>query len=156
MEEMRKIVKCIYSGELDAEGRPHGRGSLRYKVQPEEGDSYEGAEDLLYEGDFVHGLRQGEGRLMVLGLINNPVSEYEWYAEGDYDSCGRFIQGANPPGSWRRLVPCWYPCFQGTWEHDKTGVAKYGEKLTKRDKLHAERTEWEAIKEIPFELKQDD
>ena len=114
----RKIIKCVYSGEVDADSLPHGKGKMDYIVERRPGDSFPEEGNLCYKGEFVHGLRHGEGDLHCLGLIHNPVSEYELYSEGEYDSCGRFIHGSNPPGSWQRYVKCWYPSFEGLWQDD--------------------------------------
>ena len=75
-EKLRKIVKCIYTGEVDAEGLPHGNGVLNYIVEkdPSEERTFDNQYDLRYKGEFVHGLRQGEGDLHAMGVGYNPVS----------------------------------------------------------------------------------
>lgn len=127
MEKARKIIALRYTGEVDAEGLPHGKGELRYVVEHCPDDTFPGQGDLCYEGEFVHGLRHGDGDLLSLGTMYNPVSEYEWYAEGDYDSCGRFIHSAHAPGSYQRTVKCWYPAFQGLWQDDMPLKSRWGD-----------------------------
>ena len=136
MEEPRKIVKLQYRGKTDENGLPHGEGELRYVVEPDlekeaKDPLYKGLGDLRYKGHFEHGLRHGEGDLHALGLDYNPVSQYEWYSEGDYDDCGRLIRPSNPPGSWKSHVQCWYPYFEGTWENDMPLKSRWGAKIAK-------------------------
>ena len=71
----RQIIKCIYKGDVDAEGRPHGQGVMDYIVERHADDSFPEEDNLRYKGEFVHGLRHGDGDLHAMGLINNPVSE---------------------------------------------------------------------------------
>lgn len=151
MEKIRKIIKLEYSGPVDEQGRPHGTGTMIYKVEPEADDSFEGKEDLRYKGEFVHGMRHGEGDLHTLGLAYNPVSEYEWYSEGEYDSCGRFIHPANPPGSYERCVKCWYPYFEGTWQDDMPLKSRWDNDIDKVGMTYVRNTSKEAVSELPFE-----
>ena len=156
MEKARKIIQLRYTGEVDAEGLPHGKGELLYVVERRPDDSFSGQGDLRYKGEFVHGLRHGDGDLHALGSMYNPVSEYEWYAEGDYDSCGRFLRSAHAPGSWQRTVKCWYPAFEGTWQDDMPLKERWGDgSLDDISKAHwkdIRRTSREALKELKIEI----
>lgn len=150
--EQKKIIKCIYTGEVDENGLPHGKGKMRYVVEPKADSTVKGLGDLRYSGEFCHGIRQGEGDLHGLGLINNPVSEYEWYAEGDYDSCGRFLGSVHSPGSWQRLIACWYPRFEGTWKDDMPLTSRWDNEITADDKATAQQTTREAVGSLPQEV----
>jgi len=155
MEKARKIIRLCYTGEVDTEGLPHGQGELRYVVEPRPDDSFPGQGELRYVGEFVHGLRQGDGDLHSLGSMYNPVSEYEWYAEGDYDSCGRFLHPAHAPGTWQRTVKCWYPTFEGTWQDDMPLKSRWGDgsidDISKAHWKDIRRTAREALGELKVE-----
>ena len=133
MGKIRKIIKLEYTGPLDENGLPHGKGVMLYMVEPDPKDTYKGKNNLRYKGEFVHGLRHGDGDLHALGLIHNPVSEYEWYSEGDYDGCGRLIHPSNAAGTWEPHVQCWYPYFEGTWQDDMPLKSRWGSKISKSD-----------------------
>jgi hypothetical protein len=156
MEESRKIIKLLYVGETDENGLPHGEGELRYVVEPDlekeaEDPIYKGTGDLRYKGHFEHGLRQGDGDLHGLGLTYNPVSQYAWYSEGDYDGCGRLIHSSNPSGSWKSHVQCWYPYFEGTWKNDMPLKSRWGGRITKNDRYYIQITSREELeKSFPF------
>ena len=159
MEEVKTIVKCTYRGEVDAEGRPHGKGELYYVVEkdPTENHLFDNQGDLRYKGEFVHGVRQGEGDLHALGGGYNPVSESEWYSEGDYD-CGHLLHPAHAPGTWRRYVQVWYPYFEGTWQNDQPLRPRWGdgtvnERMTEEGWAYVRLTTSEAIKNLPIERK---
>ena len=121
MEKIKKITKLVYKGEVDEAGLPHGKGELHYVVEkdPKEERMFDDLGDLRYKGEFLHGIRQGDGDLHALGLGYNPVSKYEWYSQGEYDSCGRLIYSGHKPGSYNEYVPIWYPYFEGTWQDDQ-------------------------------------
>ena len=153
----RRIMKCIYKGEVDSDGLPHGKGEMSYIVERRSDDPFPEACNLCYKGDFVHGLRHGDGDLHTLGQITNPVSEYEWYSEGEYDGCGRLIRPSNPSGSWQRLVKCWFPSFEGLWENDMPKESRW-EKGQPLDISEAHwkdirRTSREALKGLTLTLK---
>lgn len=157
MEKIRKIIKCVYKGEVDAAGLPHGKGVMNYIVEkdPAEELMFPDQNDLRYEGEFVHGLRQGDGDLHALGIGYNPVSEYEWYSEGEYDSCGRLIHSSNAPGTWQRYVRMWYPYFEGTWQSDMPQKPRWGEDIleesvSKSAWEYIRITMWEAVKALPL------
>lgn len=154
MEELRKIIQLDYNGPVDQNGLPHGSGTMTYRVEPQPDAAAEGLGNLRYTGQFVHGKRQGEGDFHALGLLYNPVSEYEWYAEGDYDSCGRFIQSAHAPGSWKRYIACWYPYFEGTWMDDMPLESRWKSKTTADELEHIRRTTMEALKDMTLTLVQ--
>lgn len=162
-EKLRKIVKCIYTGEVDAEGLPHGNGVLNYIVEkdPSEERTFDNQYDLRYKGEFVHGLRQGEGDLHAMGVGYNPVSRYEWYSQGEYDSCGRLIQTSHPEGSYQEFVRVWYPYFEGTWQNDlplkpRWGEGSVEERVSEMGWKYVRNTTKEAIEALPFEVKKDD
>lgn len=134
-KEQKKIIQLLYTGETDEDGRPHGEGVLRYVVEPDlekiaKDPIYKGYGDLRYRGRFEHGLRQGEGDLHALGLHPNPVSEYEWFSEGEYDCCGRLTHPSHEPGSYQRNVQMWYPYFEGTWENDMPLKSRWGNEIS--------------------------
>ncbi len=162
-EKLRKIVKCIYTGEVDAEGLPHGNGVLNYIVEkdPSEERTFDNQYDLRYKGEFVHGLRQGEGDLHAMGVGYNPVSRYEWYSQGEYDSCGRLIQTSHPEGSYQEFVRVWYPYFEGTWQNDlplkpRWGEGSVEERVSEMGWKYVRNTTKEAVEALPFEVKNDD
>ncbi len=162
-EKLRKIVKCIYTGEVDAEGLPHGNGVLNYIVEkdPSEERTFDNQYDLRYMGEFVHGLRQGEGKLLAMGVGYNPVSRYEWYSQGEYDSCGRLIQTSHPEGSYQEFVRVWYPYFEGTWQNDlplkpRWGEGSVEERVSEMGWKYVRNTTKEAVEALPFEVKNDD
>ncbi|MBR1755685.1 MAG: hypothetical protein IJ739_04090 [Bacteroidaceae bacterium] len=162
-EELRKIVKCFYKGEVDVQGLPHGKGELHYIVErdPSEQLLFDDQYNLRYRGEFCHGLRQGEGDLHVMGTGYNPVSESEWYSEGDYDSCGRFAGPAHKPGTWSRYVRVWYPCFEGTWQNDLPLKPRWGEgsaeeRVSEMGWQYVRETARDAIATLPFEMNNDD
>lgn len=162
-ERLRKIVKCIYKGEVDAEGLPHGKGEMYYivKKNPSEELKFDNQHNLRYRGEFHHGLRQGEGDLHVMGVGYNPVSRYEWYSQGEYDSCGRLIYSSHPEGSYQEFVPVWYPYFEGTWQNDFPLKPRWGEdsvkeSVSKMGWKYVQKTAKDAIETLPFEMKNDD
>ena len=162
-EKLRKIVKYIYTGEVDAEGLPHGNGVLNYIVEkgPSEERTFDNQYDLRYKGEFVHGLRQGEGDLHAMGVGYNPVSRYEWYSQGEYDSCGRLVQSSHPEGSYQEFVRVWYPYFEGTWQNDlplkpRWGEGSVEERVSEMGWKYVRNTTKEAIESLPFEVKNDD
>ena len=162
-EKLRKIVKCIYTGEVDAEGLPHGNGVLNYIVEkdPSEERTFDNQYDLRYKGEFVHGLRQGEGDLHAMGVGYNPVSRYEWYSQGEYDSCGRLVQSSHPEGSYQEFVRVWYPYFEGTWQNDlplkpRWGEGSVEERVSEMGWKYVRNTTKEAVEALPFEVKSDD
>jgi len=156
MKKPIKFIKLLYVGETDENGLPHGEGELRYVVEPDsekeaQDPIHKGTGDLRYKGHFEHGLRHGEGDLHELGLIYNPVSQYAWYSEGEYDSCGRLIHSSNPSGSWKEHVQCWYPYFEGTWENDMPLKSRWGEKIRKSDLKYCQATRRDELeKSLPF------
>lgn len=162
-EKLRKIVKCVYTGEVDAEGLPHGNGVLNYIVEkdPSEERTFDNQYDLRYKGEFVHGLRQGEGDLHAMGVGYNPVSRYEWYSQGEYDSCGRLIQTSHPEGSYEEYVRVWYPYFEGTWQNDlplkpRWGEGSVEERVSEMGWKYVRNTTKEAVEALPYEVKNDD
>ena len=162
-ERLRKIVKCIYKGEVDAEGLPHGKGELYYivKKSPSEELKFDDQHNLRYRGEFHHGLRQGEGDLHVMGVGYNPVSRYEWYSQGEYDCCGRLIYPSHPEGSYQEFVRVWYPYFEGTWQNDlplkpRWGEGSVEERVSKMGWKYIQKTAKDAIEALPFEIKNDD
>lgn len=162
-EKFRKIVKCIYKGEVDDTGLPHGKGELHYivKKDPSEELTFDNQHDLRYKGEFHHGLRQGEGDLHIMGVGYNPVSEYAWYSEGEYDGCGRLVGPAHEPGTWSRYVRVWYPYFEGTWQNDlplkpRWGEGSVEERVSEMGWQYVQKTAKNAIETLPFEVKNDD
>lgn len=162
-EKLRKIVKCVYKGEMDAEGLPHGKGVMNYIVEkdPSEELMFDNQHDLRYKGEFVHGLRQGEGDLHAMGVGYNPVSRYEWYSQGEYDSCGRLIYSSHTEGSYEEYVRVWYPYFEGTWQNDLPQKPRWGEgsveeRVSEMGWKYVRNTTKEAIESLPLEVKNDD
>lgn len=147
MEKLRKIVKLNYRGEMDEAGLPHGKGEIRYIVEPESNKNQEGIGDICYEGEFVHGLRHGDGELQILGMYPNPVSEYEWYSEGEYDGCGRLIFPSHRSGSYEPFLPMWYRYFQGTWKNDMPQKSRW-----KDGPLDIDRTIMKIIRNTRFKV----
>ena len=45
MEKAKKIIALRYTGEVDAEGLPHGKGELRYVVEHRPDDTFQGQGD---------------------------------------------------------------------------------------------------------------
>lgn len=161
MEKIKIIKKLVYEGEVDEQGRPHGKGTLYYVVEkdPAEERKFDNQGDLRYRGEFEHGLRQGDGDLHALGLGHNPVSRYAWYSEGEYDSCGRLIHPSNPEGSYQEFVPVWYPFFEGLWQADQPLKSRWSDDEVRLSELAAQYvrlTAYDAIKTLPFELKTDE
>ena len=163
MERIRKITKLVYKGQVDENGCPHGKGELHYIVEkdPEEDCMFDDQHDLRYKGEFVHGLRQGDGDLHAMGVGYNPVSRYEWYSEGDYDGCGRLIHSSHPEGSYQEYVRVWYPYFEGTWQDDQPLTPRWGEKplekcVSDMGWEYIRLTAHDAVKDLPFEMKSDD
>lgn len=104
-----RLVVTGYDGPVDDEGRPHGRG-LQYLT--------DGENVYNYDGDFVHGLRHGYGKLLVSSYIPNSMTESEYYMQGDYDAAGRQI--SHPPaGSYQSTIKAWCVKYEGHWENDK-------------------------------------
>ena len=114
MDEL-KFIYCTYEGPVDAQGLPHGKGTMVYVADKSEDAD---ARDLKYEGEFVHGVRHGEGCLCRDSYFPNSKTQYEWYSEGDYDSCGRLIHPVHAPGSYERYLRGWCIYWEGTWEND--------------------------------------
>lgn len=146
----RKIIKCVYTGEVDADGLPHGKGKMDYIVERRPDDSFPEEGNMRYRGEFVHGLRHGDGDLHSRGLMNNPTSEYEWYAEGDYDSCGRFLRSTHPAGSWQRYIQCWYPVFEGLWQDDMPLESRW----EKGKPLNISKAHWDDIRQTAYEARE--
>ena len=161
MEKIRKIIKCVYKGEVDKQGLPHGTGKILYVVEPDPEKEIkrpydEGLGNLCYEGTFEHGVRQGDGDLHSLGLGYNPVSRYEWFSEGEYDGCGRLIHPTHEEGSYQEYVQVWYPYFEGTWQDDMPLKARWYDedpmqKISKAGLAYIRLTSHEAVKNLPFE-----
>lgn len=155
MDRKVNITKLFYQGDVDEAGRPHGRGKLVYVVEkdPRKERRFADEGNIKYEGEFEHGKRHGDGDLHVLGVGYNPVSEYAWYSEGDYDSCGRLIRPSNSSGSYQQYVPMWYPCFEGIWQDDEPKESRWEEgklgKITKSDWQYIRLTSYEAVKALP-------
>ena len=163
MEKIRKILKLVYKGEIDDAGMPHGKGVMNYIVEKDPAEDYmfDDQHNLRYKGEFVHGLRQGEGDLHVMGVAYNPVSRYEWYSEGDYDSCGRLIHPSNPEGSYQQYVRMWYPYFEGSWQEDQPLKPRWGDKpleesVSKMGWQYVRLTTFDAIKDLPLEIENND
>ena len=110
-----KFIYCTYEGPVDAQGLPHGKGTMIYVADKSEDAD---ARDLKYEGEFVHGVRHGEGYLCRDSYFPNSKTQYEWYSEGDYDGCGRLIHPVHAPGSYERYLRGWCIYWEGTWEND--------------------------------------
>ncbi len=162
-EKLRKIVKCTYKGEVDEAGLPHGKGELYYIVEKDPGENlmFDDQKNLRYKGEFHHGVRQGEGDLHALGIAYNPVSQYEWYSEGEYDGCGRLIHPAHESGTWEQFVRMWYPYFEGTWQADIPVKPRWGEgtpeeRVPEIGWQYIHQTTKDAIKDLPFETLNDD
>lgn len=128
MSDLKKIIKIAYEGEKDAQGLPHGKGRMEYFADedhipypeyPDLREYYKEVGQMIYNGHFEHGVRQGEGSIFFLGLNPSSADQYEWYSEGDYD-CGRLIHPEHPDGSWRQGIrqKRWDEMFKGTWKDD--------------------------------------
>ena len=153
-KEEKRVVRCVYKGETDADGLPHGVGVMRYVVEPHDNEEFREKGDLRYKGEFCHGVRQGNGSFHGLGLDYNPVKEWEWYQEGQYDGCGRLIRPAHADVTYQRYVYCWYPYFEGTWQDDMPLKSKWDKPLANIDKAEMDyirQTTMEAVKELPHQ-----
>ena len=64
-------------------------------------------------------MREGYGVLYSMSWIKNPVEEWQWYMEGEYDSAGRFIHPAHEPGSYVAYTEVWEEEYVGLWEDNK-------------------------------------
>ena len=128
MSDLRKIIKIEYEGPKDSQGLPHGEGYMDYFADedhvpyPEYPDLhkyYKEVGEMVYKGHFEHGVRQGEGKISILGLNPSSADQYSWYSEGDYD-CGRLVHPEHPDGSWRQGLhqKMWHELFVGTWKDD--------------------------------------
>ena len=98
-----------YEGPVDADGQPHGEGTMYY---------YYGEKQKRYTGHFEHGVREGQGELCQLATAPNPLTESEYYMQGDYDGCGRQISSP-PPGSYEPYHKAWYIDYKGLWHNDR-------------------------------------
>lgn len=148
-----KFVSYTYEGEKDAEGRPHGKGTMTYIADKSEDER---ARDCKYEGEFVHGVRHGEGAICRDSFFPNPQTEYEWYSEGEYDNCGRLIHSSHPAGSYKRYTRSWCITWEGTWENDMPVKPRRDYKdqyPDKNDLALARATALEAFKGEPSENK---
>ena len=146
MDEIR-FVSCFYEGELDEQGLPHGKGTMTYIADKSENAD---ARDYKYEGEFVHGVRNGEGCICRDSFFPNPKTEYEWYSEGDYDSCGRLIHPSHPAGTYRRYLSGWCIVWEGIWENDMPVKPKRDYKdqyPDARDMALARATAWETLRD---------
>ena len=156
MGKIRKIIKLEYTGPLDENGLPHGKGVMLYLVEPDPKDTFKGKNNLRYKGEFVHGLRHGDGDFHALGLIHNPVSEYAWYSEGEYDGCGRLIRPSNSAGTWEPFVQCWYPYFEGTWQDDMPLKSRWGNKISTSDMEYIINSRYDKlVKNFYFDFRDD-
>lgn len=147
MKKEKAIIGCIYEGKIDTEGRPHGQGKMVYKVNDEQ------FKDMRYNGEFVHGVRQGEGCLSFAKQMPNSQTAYEWYSEGDYDCCGRLVHPLHEPGSYRAWVDAWYIMFEGQWENDMPTRPKKqypGAEPDEETLADARLTAYEAVRELPL------
>lgn len=115
-----KIVYWIFTGERDENNLPHGPGMMEYssKLRPV----------YKYEGEFVHGVRQGKGKFSFYAPryeSSNPVDQYGWYCIGEYDGAGRLVHPEHAPGSWEPYQRSWEVVYDGMWENDSP-VCKVG------------------------------
>ena len=150
MADTRNIIRTEYDGPKDRQGRPHGEGSMYYYADedhvpfpqyPNLREYYKEVGRMIYRGHFEHGVRQGEGRIAVLGLAGR-ASKYEWYSEGEYDCCGRLIHPEHPEGSWQEDVRMkyWHEVFEGTWQDDMPLETKHWRGMPDEDDLRLIRT----------------
>ena len=105
------IIKSSYSGARDSAGLPQGYGTMEYTTKS--GQLYR------YIGTFSHGKRQGYGFMSYKTKSKNPVEEWEWYQEGEYDSAGRLIHPKHEPGSYEPYIDSWGMSFEGLWRNDE-------------------------------------
>ena len=120
MSNMPKIAYWIFTGEFDENNLPHGPGEMEYssKIRPL----------YKYEGEFVHGMRQGKGKFSWYAPHNelsNPLDQYAWYSIGEYDGAGRLVHPQNAQGSWEPYQRLWDVVYEGMWENDSP-VCKVG------------------------------
>ena len=141
------IASCQYTGPVDAAGLPHGKGTMLYIADKTEDSD---ARDFKYEGEFVHGIRHGQGYICRMSYVPNSKTAYEWYSEGDYDAAGRLIAPTHSPGSYEPYHFSWVIFWQGTWENDIPTIPKlnYSDHYpTVTDLQAAAETAYEVIKD---------
>ena len=108
------IYDIKYTGARNRENLPHGEGVMEYFV------ACSGCRNhFKYEGTFRKGMRDGYGVLYSMSWIKNPVEEWQWYMEGEYDSAGRFVHPAHEPGSYVAYTEVWEEEYVGLWEDNK-------------------------------------
>ena len=108
------IYDIKYTGEKNRDEMPHGEGVMEYFV------ACIGCRNhFKYKGTFKKGMREGYGVLYSMSWIKNPVEEWQWYMEGEYDSAGRFIHPAHEPGSYVAYTEVWEEEYVGLWEDNK-------------------------------------
>lgn len=113
MANNQQIAYWTFTGTRDERNLPHGQGTMKYssKLRPL----------YKYEGEFVHGVRQGKGVFYCYELHNelhNPVDQYSWYSMGGYDGAGRLVHPEHEPGSWEPYRRLWDVVYDGLWEND--------------------------------------
>ncbi|MBP5548048.1 MAG: hypothetical protein J6X58_04040 [Bacteroidales bacterium] len=104
----QKPDSTSYEGPVDEDGLPHGEGTMTYTY----GDKIK-----KYKGNFVHGIREGEGELLYPTQIKNSMTESEYYMQGDYDNAGRQISSPKP-GSYKEYIDAWCIEYKGLWCND--------------------------------------
>ena len=144
------IVRTIYNGQKDDEGRPHGHGKMEYIASS--------SKRYKYEGHFVHGVRSGYGVWYELFQYICEYEEWEWVQMGEYDSCGRLIHPNTKSGPRKEVTESWNQTFRGWWRNDDAAHEfdytrrKYAAddfELTEDDKFLAYFHDFKAVRKLP-------
>ena len=144
------IVRTIYNGQKDDEGRPHGHGTMEYIASS--------SKKYKYEGHFVHGVRSGYGVWYEMFQYIREYEEWEWAQMGEYDSCGRLIHPNTKSGPRKEIVELWNQTFRGWWRNDdavhefdytRRKYAADDFELTEDDKFLAYFHDFKAVRKLP-------
>ena len=145
-----KILRTIYTGQKDDEGRPHGHGIMEYVATT--------SKKFRYKGHFVHGVRSGYGVWYELSQYIREYEEWEWVQMGEYDSCGRLIHPNTKSGPREEVIESWNQTFRGWWRNDDASHKfdytrrKYAAddfELTEDDKFLSYFHDFKAIRKLP-------